>query len=124
MADKIEPNVTREGKIIQIKRVFIEEARASYTKRRLVLSFSLALDESSFSIKDELALYKLDETPIALTLRPILYQPEMPGISSGDFGTQVLREVAQKINKDPHMHAQVVDHNTGEIIDEDGDEDS
>jgi hypothetical protein len=72
-----EPNVTREGKHVLVKRARLDGVKADIVKRQLRLTIVVTLDEASLSVRDDLAFWAFDETPIGLVLKPSRTQLDM-----------------------------------------------
>ncbi len=76
-----EPNVTREGKTVHVKRSFVKGVTADFVKHEIKLTLAITLDESSLSIRDDMAFWAFDETPVALVLKPARTQLGLPGLT-------------------------------------------
>ena len=95
-----EPNVTREGKTIKIKRASLADAKADLAKRVVRLSIEITLDDSVLACRDDLAFWKFDMTPIQVTLKPVQQQLDlpMPGNEATLFarGEAILEELGEQ----------------------------
>ncbi len=73
-----EQNVTREGNTVRVKRSFVNSVKADLVKREIML------DESSLAVRDDMAFWAFDETPVALVLKPARTQLGLPMYDSVD----------------------------------------
>lgn len=80
----IEPNVTRDGKNVLIKRVLISGVKADMIKRQLKIILDVTLDESLLAVRDDLAFWGFDETPLGLELKPSRTQMGMDSLLEGN----------------------------------------
>lgn len=81
MADKIEPNVTKTGNTIRVNRSFVKSVTADLVKREIKLTMTITLDESSFAVRGDMALWAFEASPVALTLRPLQMQLGLQGLT-------------------------------------------
>jgi len=69
--ESLSPNVSRDGKTIKAQRAYVTSAKADFAKRVVKLSIEITLDESALAVRDDLAFWTFDKTPIRMTLKPV-----------------------------------------------------
>jgi hypothetical protein len=74
-------NVIKNGKTVHVERCTVVGAKADFGKKEIRLTMSITLDESSLEVRNELAYWQFDATPIKMTLKPIEQQLGLPGLT-------------------------------------------
>lgn len=96
---KVEANTTRVGTQVHIKRARIKGVTADIVKHELRIVVAVAIDESSLAVRDDLAFWSFDETPVGIVLKPSRTQLGMQGFTL-EPGERAVAEAENKGSDD------------------------
>ncbi|CAG0947429.1 hypothetical protein ANRL1_04101 [Anaerolineae bacterium] len=105
--DGQELNVTRgDNKSIHVKRSFVKGVTADLVKHEIKLTLTITLDESLLAVRDDMAFWAFDETPVALVLKPARTQLGLPLYDGVESVTISGGGHSVTLGRDPSTNAQ------------------